>query len=105
MGDAAGELADHFHLLRLVELALQHPLVGGLDRVDDRRLRIVLRLLDRGDVEPRPALALPGERGIDRRHVGAAAGSLGERLLDHQAVALGDDAEDGAALAAPPARP
>ena len=45
--DAAGELADRLHLLRLRELRLQLALLGGLDRVDDRRLAVALLLLDR----------------------------------------------------------
>ncbi len=105
VGDAAGELADHLHLLGLVELALQHPLVGGLDGVDDGRLGIALRFLHRSDVEPRPAFALAGERGIDRRHVGAAAGRLGERLLDHGAVARRRRRRGWSGPAPPPARP
>ena len=55
--DAAGELADHLHLLRLVDLVLQRAPFGGLQQIDDRGLGLALVLLDRGDEELPPALA------------------------------------------------
>ncbi len=58
VGDAAGELADQLHLLRLVDwfCSARRSVVSS---VDDRGLGLALVLLDRGDVEPRPALLAP----------------------------------------------
>ena len=38
MRDAAGELADRLHLLRLGELLLQLAMLGRVERIDDRAL-------------------------------------------------------------------
>src|SRR5262249_35608068 len=40
--DAAGELADHLHLLRLVDLVLQRTALGGLQEINDRSLGLAL---------------------------------------------------------------
>ena len=79
--DAAGELADRLHLLRLGELVLERALLGGLERIDDRRLVVALLLLDRGDVETGEALARTGERGIDRRDLALPVGGAGGSRL------------------------
>ena len=55
--DAAGELADRVHLLHLRDLLFQLAHFGGLDRIDDRGLALLLALLDRRNVEPRRAVA------------------------------------------------
>ena len=54
--DAAGKLADQFHLLLLGKLVLQRALRRGLQRIDDGRFLVALVLLDRGDVEAAEAL-------------------------------------------------
>ena len=70
--DAAGELADRLHLRALVDLVLQRALVGGLEHVDDGGLGVALVLLDRRDVEAAIALAVAGERRVDRRDLALA---------------------------------
>ena len=67
VGDAAGELADRFHLLLLAHLMLQRPLLGDVDDVDDHHLAAAGALGDRIDEEAAGALALAGERRVDRR--------------------------------------
>ena len=72
--DAAGELADGLHLLRLGELLLELALLGGVERVEDRRLAVALGLaLVAGLSQSRAErLGLAGERQIDRRDLAAA---------------------------------
>ena len=99
VGDAAGELADQFHLLLLVDAVLQRALRRGLERVDDRRLAIAVAILDAEHEEIGPALALPGERGFDRRDLALAFGRLTDGGFERGAVALGDHGEDRAVVA------
>ena len=72
VGDAAGELADQLHLLRLRDLGLELALRRGLERIDDGGFLVALGLLDRGDIEAAEALARPGQHRIDRRDIGFA---------------------------------
>ena len=58
--DAAGELADGLHLLHLRDLLLQLAHFGGLDRVDDRRLAVLL-------ASPRPPRRRSAPSGCPRR--------------------------------------
>ena len=67
--DAAGELADHVHLLRLVDLVLQRAPLGGLQHVDDGGLGLAFVLLDRGDEELPPSLLGAVEHRLDRRDI------------------------------------
>ena len=53
--DPAGELAHRLHLLRLGELRFERALLGGLDRVDDRRLAVALVLVDRATRRSAPS--------------------------------------------------
>src|SRR5215216_7040821 len=98
MGDAARQLSDRLHLLRLGELGLECALLGGFDGINDGRLAVALVLLDRGNIEPRRAAALAGKRGIDRSDIALTVGRPGDRYFEPAAVALGHDAEDRSAL-------
>ena len=62
---AAGELADGLHLLRLGELRLQRPLLGGVERINDRDLAVLALVLYRGDEQAGGAGALAGQRDLD----------------------------------------
>ena len=99
--DAAGELADRLHAGALVDLVLQRALAGGFERVDDGGFRIALVVLDRGDVEARPAVVAAGQRGVDRRDLALPLGGSADRGLERLAVALGDDGQDRA-VSSPP---
>ena len=92
--DAAGELADHVHLLRLVDLVLQRAPLGGLQHVDDGGFGLALVLLHRGDEELAPALLGAVEHGFDRRDVALPFGRLVDRRDQQAAVARIDGAED-----------
>ena len=95
--DVAGEPPDRLHLLLLIDLVLERALLGGLERVDDRRLPVALLLvLDGGDEEARKALARAGERGVDRGDLALPFRRLSDRGFERAAVALGDDGEDRA---------
>ena len=98
MGDAAGELTDHFHLLRLGELGFERALLGGLDRIDDRRLAVALVLLDRRHVEARRAVGVARQRRIDRRDLALTLRGAADRGGEPRPVALDDDREDGPPL-------
>ena len=99
VGDAAGELGDLLHLLLLDDLVLELALRGGLQRVDDCRFLVALLFLDRGDIEAAEAVAVAGERGVDRGDVALAAGGLRDGGVEHGAIALGDDGADRAGAA------
>ena len=90
VGDAAGELADRLHLLLLAHLLLQRPLLGDVDDVDDHRLAAAGALGDRIDEEAPRALALAGERRVDRRDDAGAVGGGGERGGEVGLVLVGD---------------
>ena len=92
--DAAGELADHVHLLRLVDLVLQRAPLGGLEHVDDRGLGLALVLLHRRDEELAPALPCAFQHHLDRRDVALPFGGLVDRRDQKFAVARIDGAED-----------
>ncbi len=77
--DAAGELADRLHLLRLVDLVLQRAPLGGLQHVDDGGLGVALVLLHRGDEELAPALLGAVEHRLDRRDIALPFGGLVDR--------------------------
>ena len=96
--DAAGELADRFHLLLLLHPVLERALGGGLERVDDGGLAVALGLIDRRDEERRPALGLR-QRRLDRRDVALAGGGLADRGLQRGPVALGHHRIDRAVVA------
>ena len=65
--NSAGELTDRLHLLALRKLLLERPLLGGFERIDDRRILPRIRLHDRTDEEAHAPFRLPCEPGIDRR--------------------------------------
>ena len=92
--DAAGELADHVHLLRLVDLVLQRAPLGGLQHIDDGGLGLALVLLDRGDEELPPALLGAVEHRLDRRDIALPLGGLVDRRDQQIAVARVDGGED-----------
>ena len=92
--DAAGELADHFHLLRLVDLVLQRTPLGGLEQIDDRGLGVAFVLLDRGDEELPPALLAAVEHHLDGRNIALPFRGLVDRGDHQMAVALAHRAED-----------
>ena len=98
VGDAAGQLADRFHLLGLVALVLGDALAGGVEHVDDRGLGLAVVLLDRRDVEAAPALVGAAEGCLDRRNLALASGRALDRGIQRLAVAFGDDGQDRAAL-------
>ncbi|MEY9117716.1 hypothetical protein ABIE86_006448 [Bradyrhizobium diazoefficiens] len=83
VGDAAGELADRLHLLRLVDLVLQRAPLGGLEHVHDGGFSVVLGSVDRRDEELAPALLGSFQRHLDRRDVGLAFRGLVDGR-DHQ---------------------
>ena len=99
VSDAAGELADQFHFLRLRDLGLELALRRGLERVDDGRFLVALGLFDRGDIETAEALARPGQHRIDRRDIGLAVRGGADGGVQRRPVALGDDGADRAVLA------
>ncbi len=92
--DAAGELADHVHLLRLVDLVLERSPLGGLQHVDDGGLGLALVFLDRGDEELTPALLGAIEHRLDRRDVALPLGRLVDGRDQQVAVAGVDRPED-----------
>ena len=92
--DAAGELADHVHLLRLVDLVFQRAPLGGLQQVDDGGFGVALVLLDRGDEELPPALLGAVEHGLDRRDVALPFRRLVDRRDQKAAIARVHGAED-----------
>ena len=94
VGDAAGELADHLHLLRLVDLVLQRAALGGLEHVDDRGFGLALVLLDGGDEELAEPLLGAVQHHLDRRNVGLPFRRLIDRGDQQVPVALADGAED-----------
>ncbi len=77
--DAAGEPADRLHLLLLRDLVFERALLGGVERVDDRRLLVALLLLDRGHVEAGRAIAGAFERGVDRGDLALPGRRLADR--------------------------
>ena len=92
--DAAGELADHVHLLRLVDLVLQRAPFGRLQHVDDGGFGLALVLLDRGDEELAPALLGAVEHRLDRRDVALPFGGLVDRRDQLAALAVVDHGQD-----------
>ena len=98
VGDAAGKLADRFHLLGLIALVLGDALARGVEHVDDGGLGLAVVLLDRRDVEAAPALAVAAERGLDRSNLALARGRAPDCGRQRPAVALRHDGEDGAAF-------
>ena len=92
--DAAGELADHVHLLRLVDLVLQRAPLGGLQHVNDRGFGLALVLLDRGDEELAPALLGAFEHHLDRGNIALPFRRLVDRRDQQVAVAGADGPED-----------
>ena len=94
MGDAAGELADHVHLLRLVDLVFQRAPLGGLQQIDDGCLGLAFVLLDRGDEELPPALLGPVEHCLDRRDIALTLRRLVDGRDQQMTVARIDAAED-----------
>ena len=88
--DAAGELADRVHLLRLGELLLDLAQLGGVEGVEDRRLALGLglALVHRGHPDPHGAARLAGERQFERRDVAPALGRRRRARPDALAVAL-----------------
>ena len=105
--DAAGELADHVHLLRLVDLVFQRAPLGGLQQIDDGRLGLAFAFLDRGDEELPPALLGPVEHDLDRGDIALPFRRLVDGGNQQMAVALAYRPEDrlgGDAVAAQPLR-
>ena len=98
--DAAGELADQFHLLLLLHAAFQRALGGRFERVDDGRFAVAVVLVDRGDEEIGEALArsprapLPPARCRPR-----PAAALAIAASSAGAVALGHHRQDRALVA------
>ena len=99
MRHAAGQLADGLHLLRLGELRLQRPLLGGLERIDRRHLAVLGLGLHTRDEEPGRAVALPRKPEVERRDVVAACRCRGDGRRQRLALALPDDGQDRARLA------
>ncbi|MGY4452505.1 hypothetical protein ACVWZR_007165 [Bradyrhizobium sp. i1.3.1] len=102
VGDAAGELADRLHLLRLVDLVLQRAPLGGLEHVHDGGFGLVLGGIHRRDEELAPALLGSFERHLDRRDVGLALRGLVDGRDQKLPVARIDRAEDRLAGAVEP---
>ncbi len=72
MRDAARELADRLHLLRLREIFLQGAQFRRIERID-RRARPV-RFIRRRNEETRGAIAVASETHIDGRDIGLRIG-------------------------------
>ena len=93
--DAAGELADRLHLLRLGELHLEVLLLGDVDEMQDQPAVAAAR----GSVEPargRPPRLLSRaalEAHLDRPGMRRAVGRGGELDRDLAAVLLVDEAD------------
>src|SRR5262249_10261376 len=92
----------------LIVAVLEDALLGGVERIDDRRLVVARRVLDRGDVEARPARVLAGrvgrrlaplagEHSVDRRDVALPPRRPAGRGLAGGALASIDHVEDRAA--------
>ncbi len=92
--DAAGELADHVHLLRLVDLVLQRAPLGGLQQVDDGGFGLAFVFLDRGDEELPPAFLGAVEHRLDRRDVALPFRRLVDGRDQQAAIALADRSEN-----------
>ena len=92
--DAAGELADHVHLLRLVDLVFQRAPLGGLQHVDDRSLGLALVFLDRGDEELPPALLGALQHRLDRGDITLPVRCAVDRGDQQAAIPAVDGAED-----------
>ena len=92
--DAAGELADHVHLLRLVDLVLQRAPLGGLQHVDDGGLGLALVFLDRGDEELSPPLPGAFQHRLDRRDIALPLRGLVDGRDQQVAIARIDRSED-----------
>ena len=92
--DAAGELADHVHLLRLVDLVLQRAPLGGLQHVDDGGFGLALVFLHRGDEELPPALLGAVQHRLDRRDIALPFRRLVDGGDQQVAIARADRPED-----------
>ena len=92
--DAAGKLADHVHLLRLVDLVLQRAAFGRLQHVDDRSLGLALLFLDRGDEELPPPLLGAVEHHLDGCDIALPLRRLVDGRDQQVAVARIDRAEN-----------
>jgi hypothetical protein len=95
-----GEPADGLHLLLLNDLIFERALLGGVERIDDRRLLIALLLLDRGHIEAGRAIAGAFKHGIDRGDIALPGRRPAQRRLERCAVALRDHRQDRAVVGA-----
>ena len=91
---AAGKLTDSFHFLRLGKLLFEITLLGGVEHVNDGGFLsgalLGVFLLDRSDIEARPALALPRQCRVNRRDLAFAFDRARNHRLERRTVALGD---------------
>jgi hypothetical protein len=95
VGDAAGELADRLHLLRLGELHLELLALGDVDEVGDPAGALARRLLAPRYIECGAALALLAlEPHVERRALLAAGDDGVEPFVDVGAILLGDEFQE-----------
>ena len=92
--DAAGQLADRLHLLRLRELRLQCALLGRVGGKDDGGFAIRLALLDGGDEEAAEAPGFSRKRDFEGGDVALPVRRLCDRGIERGAVSLGHDGKD-----------
>ncbi len=84
VGDAAGQLADDFHLLALRKARFQRLLLGRVDDVEDGRLaRAAGR--ERAHIDARDVIAFGAGGDLDRHVVHAPGDDLLQAVLDRRA--------------------
>ena len=89
MRNAAGQLADGVHLLRLREILLQRALLRDVECIDVGA-RAVAEIFGRGDEEARRMRPVARQRGVDGDDLALAGNGCGQRVFQHFMVALGD---------------
>ncbi len=89
MRDAARELADGLHLLRLRELHLERFLLGRVDQIDDQR-RALARIDARG-AELADPLCIAQQVNIDRGPRQLARSRAAQQFVDGRAIVLGHE--------------
>jgi len=88
--DAAGELADELHLLRLEELVLEALLLGDVEEVDDEAGALLGRGLEAPGRKRRDGLAVGPEADLEGGRRRARMRRLGDPRLDARGIVTGE---------------
>ena len=86
VGDAAGELADGLHLLRLREILLQRALFGGVERIDRRAAGALLPRW--GHEQAGGASVVAADRDVHGRDVALGGDGVAHCAFQRRPVAL-----------------